>query len=355
MKHTNRREILESLGALPFLGMVSSSKAKSNDNIDAVTAPTFITKSDKLNYERLKSLDLDDPEVTAKQKKMPIGKIGNLTLGRLICGSNLISMNMHARDLDYVTDLAANYNTEERIFMTLKLCEEYGINGIVLKNHNFKHYRLSNYWDQWGGRMKWLADVITTDINNYEKLLIEHLELGASGAYLWGGASDIWYYQKKQNNIIRAYEIMRKYDIPVGICAHRLEPIVFCEKEGLKPDFYMKTLHHDRYWSAHPKAGRRFMEMYEKESPDHNEYHDNMFCDDFEETIEFMQDVKVPWIAFKVLAAGAIPAEEGLKQAFAGGADFVCLGMFDFQVKQDVELTLNSIVKSNNRKRPWIA
>jgi hypothetical protein len=355
MKHTNRREMLGSLGALPFLGMASSSKAKSNEKIDAVTEPTFITRSDKLDYARLKALDLDDPEVKAKQKKMAVGKIGNLTLGRLICGSNLISMNMHARDLDYVSALARHYNTEERIFMTLKLCEEYGINGIVLKNHNFKHYRLSNYWSQWGGRMKWLADVITTDIDWYEKLLVEHLELGASGAYLWGGASDIWYYQKKQGNIIRAYEIMRKYDIPVGICAHRLEPIVFCEKEGLKPDFYMKTLHHDRYWSAHPKAGRRFMEMYEKESPNHDEYHDNMFCDDFAETIEFMQDVKVPWIAFKVLAAGAIPAEEGLKHAFASGADFVCLGMFDFQVKQDVGLTLKTIAESKNRKRPWIS
>jgi hypothetical protein len=355
MKQTNRREILGSLTALPFLGMASSSKAKSQDKIDAMTGPTFITKSDKLDYDRLKVLDLDDPEVVAEQKKMPVGKIGNLTLGRLICGSNLISMNMHARDLDYVTALAANYNTEERIFMTLKLCEEYGINGIVLKNHNFKHFRLSNYWNQWGGRMKWLADVITTDIDNYEKLLVEHLELGASGAYLWGGASDTWYYQKKQGNIIRAFEIMKKYDIPVGICAHRLEPIVFCEKEGLKPDFYMKTLHHDRYWSAHPKANRRFMEMYEKESPDHAEYHDNMFCYDFEQTIEFMQDVKVPWIAFKVLAAGAIPAEDGLKFAFAGGADFLCLGMFDFQVKQDVELSLKTIAESKNRKRPWIS
>ena len=355
MKHTNRREILGSLGALPFLGVASSVKAKSQDKIDAVTGPTFITKSDKLDYARLKALDLNDPDAVAKQKKMPVGKIGNLTLGRLISGSNLISMNMHARDLEYVIDLAANYNTEERIFMTLKLCEEYGINGIVLKNHNFRQYRLSNYWKDWGGRMKWLADVITTDIDNYEKLLVEHLELGASGAYLWGGASDTWYYQKKQGNIIRAFEIMKKYDIPVGICAHRLEPIVFCEKEGLKPDFYMKTLHHDRYWSAHPKANRRFMEMYEKESPDHAEYHDNMFCYDCEETIEFMQDVKVPWIAFKVLAAGAIPPEEGLKLAFAGGADFVCLGMFDFQVKQDVELALKAIAESKNRKRPWIA
>jgi len=79
-----------------------------------------------------------------------------------------------------------------------------------------------------------------------------------------------------------------------------------------------------------------------------------MFCYDFEETVEFMQDVKVPWIAFKVLAAGAIPVEEGLKFAFASGADFVCLGMFDFQVKLDVELALKTIAESKNRKRTWI-
>ena len=75
MKRTNRREILGSLGALPFLGMASSSKAKSKDTIDAVTAPTFITRSDKLNYERLKALDLDDPEVTAKQRKCPLARL----------------------------------------------------------------------------------------------------------------------------------------------------------------------------------------------------------------------------------------------------------------------------------------
>jgi hypothetical protein len=147
---------------------------------------------------------------------------------------------------------------------------------------------------------------------------------------------------------------MKKYNIPVGICAHRLEPIAFCEKEGIVPDFYMKTLHHDRYWSAHPKENRRFMEMYEKESPNHSEYHDNMFCHDAEQTIAFMREVKAPWIAFKVLAAGAIPPADGLKYAFQSGADFVCLGMFDFQVRQDVELALKAIAAVKNRKRPWV-
>jgi hypothetical protein len=355
-KGTNRRELLKIIGGLPVIGSLlsQSAKGKSEDKVDAVTGPTYVTRSDKLEYARLKNLDLNDPKIVDRQKKMPVGKIGNLTLGRIISGSNLISMNMHARDLDYVRALAANYNTEERIFMTLKLCEEYGINSVVLKNHNFKQFRLSKYWDEWGGKMKWLADVITTDINKYERLLVEHLELGASGAYLWGGASDIWYYKKQKGNIIKAFEIMKKYDIPVGICAHRIEPIMFCEKEGIVPDFYMKTLHHDRYWSAHPKANRRFIEMFEKDSPKHAEYHDNMFCHNHEETVAFMQDVKVPWIAFKVLAAGAIGAGEGLKFAFESGADFVCLGMFDFQVKQDVEISLKAIAESKNRKRPWI-
>jgi len=356
-KSPNRREILAPLGILPFLGIASqaSSKGKSQDDAGVMSGRTLVTESDMREYARLQALDLDDPAVVTKQKKMPVGKIGKLSVGRLISGSNLISMNMHARDLDYVSSLAAHYNTEERVFMTLKKCEEHGINTIVLKNHNFRRFRLSRYWDEWGGKMQWIADVITTNINKYEQLLDEHLELGAVGAYLWGGASDTWYHQGKQKNIIKAFEIMKKYDIAVGICAHRLEPIAFCEKEGLSPDFYMLTLHHDRYWSAHPKENRRFLEMYQAESPNHHEYHDNMFCHKHEETIDFMKDVKVPWIAFKVLAAGAIGAKDGLDYAFASGADFVCLGMFDFQVEEDTELTLKAIAESKNRKRPWIA
>jgi len=351
---SSRRELLGSLGLLSLLGLVGrSSKTAADDKVDAITRPTFVAQSDRDHYERLLKLDLDSPEVAAERAKMPTGKIGNLILSRLISGSNLISMNMHARDLGYVTQLARAYNGQERIFMTLKKCEELGCNSIVLKDHNFKHFRLADYWTAWGGKMVWLADVITTDVEQYERRLVEHLELGAASAYLWGGAADIWYHQGKQDAIVRAYEIMRKYDIPVGIGAHRLEPIVFCEREGLKPDYYIKTLHHDRYWSAHPAKNRRFMEMYEPNSPNHGEYHDNMFCHDHEETVAFMQDVRVPWIAFKVLAAGAIPPKEGIQYAFDSGADFICLGMFDFQVEDDARLIRQCAAKAKHRKRPW--
>jgi hypothetical protein len=96
------------------------------------------------------------------------------------------------------------------------------------------------------------------------------------------------------------------------------------------------------------------MEMYEGDSDDHARFHDNFWCDNHEETVAFMQDVKVPWIAFKVLAAGAIPPEEGFKYAFQSGADFICVGMFDFQVKQDAELAQECITEAKDRKRPWV-
>ncbi len=345
----NRRQLLGGLG----LGMLGVAGAQAKDDIDAITGPTLIVEQDRLEYTRLRNLSLDDPKVRARAARMPVAKIGGITFGRLMSGSNLISMNMHARDLAYVNALAARYNTEERILMTLKKCEENGINGIVLKNHNFRQFKLSRYWDEWGGRMKWLADVITTDIKQYRRLVEEHLKLGASAVYLWGGASDIWYHKGQYDNIIEAYEIMRSYDVPVGICAHRLEPVAFSVREGLKPDFYMITLHHDRYWSAHPMENRRFIEMYEAESPDHQQWCDNMFCHEHEKTVEFMRDVDVPWIAFKVLAAGAIKPEEGLKYAFDSGADFVCLGMFDWQVEQDAQLSIKAINAARNRRRKW--
>jgi hypothetical protein len=46
--------------------------------------------------------------------------------------------------------------------------------------------------------------------------------------------------------------------------------------------------------------------------------------------IDFMKTVKKPWIAFKVMAAGAIPPRKAFRHAFNGGADYVLAGMFDF-------------------------
>ena len=45
---------------------------------------------------------------------------------------------------------------------------------------------------------------------------------------------------------------------------------------------------------------------------------------------------KMPWIAFKVLAAGAIPPQDAFRHAFENGADFILAGMYDFEIAEDV-------------------
>jgi hypothetical protein len=69
-----------------------------------------------------------------------------------------------------------------------------------------------------------------------------------------------------------------------------------------------------------------------------------------------MESLKKPWIAFKTLAAGAIRPKEGFRYAFENGADFACVGMFDYQVVEDANI-LTGILDDPKfaRKRAWIA
>ncbi|HCC85561.1 MAG TPA: hypothetical protein DEQ06_03000 [Porphyromonadaceae bacterium] len=58
-------------------------------------------------------------------------------------------------------------------------------------------------------------------------------------------------------------------------------------------------------------------------------------------------------MGFKVLAAGAISPEDGFKWAFQNGADFICVGMFDFQIVNDVNITIDTLNNLQGRKREW--
>jgi hypothetical protein len=46
-------------------------------------------------------------------------------------------------------------------------------------------------------------------------------------------------------------------------------------------------------------------------------------------------------MGFKVLAAGAIDPKDGFRWAFKNGADFICVGMFDFQIVDDVNTSID--------------
>jgi len=68
-----------------------------------------------------------------------------------------------------------------------------------------------------------------------------------------------------------------------------------------------------------------------------------------------MKTVNKPWIAFKTMAAGAIPPKNAFRFAFQNGADFILAGMFDFEIEEDVKLAIETCKAARERSRPWMA
>jgi hypothetical protein len=146
--------------------------------------------------------------------------------------------------------------------------------------------------------------------------------------------------------IAKAGEIVKQAGIPFGVGAHDLEIVHICEKHsGIDADFYLKTLHHHRYPTA-PRPDE-LKEPY-AEVPGY-------WCKDPDAVISAMEEIKKPWIAFKILAAGAIPPRQAFRYAFEHGADFICVGMFDFQVEENCRLAHEALQSAARRTRPWCA
>jgi hypothetical protein len=272
--------------------------------------------------------------------EMPKGKIRDLEVSRLVLGGSPLQHYVHCRDLRYVASLLAHYNTPERVLKTLALAEQQGINTLVchpsgpagdtvalLKRHREKH----------GGKMQWIIapmDPIEAGLAKYGERVQQLIDDGADAIYVWGCHSDALVGQGKVDLIGKVIDLIKSHPVPCGVAAHDLRVVQQCESKKIPVDFYIKTFHHHNY----PGAKLNY---------------DSMWCSNPRDTAEFMKGVQKPWIAFKVLAAGAIPPQSAFPHAFENGADFVLAGMYDFEIAEDVEITKTSVARHVNRARPW--
>ena len=330
----SRRQLLAGLTGVPFVGgfalaMVHKHRLISHEENQLVL---------KFHSYDATSAGLPSVEELRRQLvdlkgKLPTAKIGKLTLGRVILGGNLIGGWAHARDLIYVSKLVKEYHKREKIFETLFLAEESGVNT-VLANPILCDV-INDYWRTVAGKIRFISDCGGGDTL---EMIQKSIDNGACACYIHGAVADKLVAEENFDRIEEALELIRKNGIPAGIGGHKLATVSACVEKGFEPDFWMKTLHHHDYWSAKPEERR-----------------DNIWCEQPEETAAFMKDVKQPWIAFKTLAAGAIEPEVGFKYAFENGADFICVGMYDFQIVDDVNVALKVLNGDLKRQRDWRA
>jgi hypothetical protein len=240
--------------------------------------------------------------------ELPQGVIGKYKISRLICGANPFSHTAHSGALIYVGRLFAAYLTHDKIVETLSLCEYNGINTLIARADNNVVEFLGKYEKRHGKRIQWIAQTAPerTPVEDNIQFVADN---GAIGCFIQGGQAGKLFSEGKIDDILKYVSLIKEKGMIAGVGAHDPRVITTAENAGAETDFYFLTINNVGYQCDDPKLASKTMKTIDK-----------------------------PFIGFKVLGAGRTHPKDGFQFAVDSGADFLAVGMFDFQVLENIEV-----------------
>lgn len=253
----------------------------------------------------------------APDKGMPTIKLGGLEVSRLILGSNPFWGVSHKSPA--LDEEMKRFYTDERITAVLEEAGACGITAVVSPPEP----RWLELWPKYlskGGKLKlWIAQCH----DGPDKIVAEIEQAGKGGAhaaFIQGGRADEA-FEKGNFDALRSWvEKIKSFGIPAGVAAHLPQVHPELERRKFPTDFYYQC-----FYTVSKGATYRSEER--------------------AKAIETIRQIEKPVVAYKILAAGRLTAEEGFEFAFSHirRKDGVCVGIFirdgKDQIRQDATLT----------------
>ena len=253
------------------------------------------------------ALSTADAAPAATPQPMPTIRLGKLEVSRLILGSNPFFGFDHGNP-QANGDAMRKYYTPERIMAVMDQAADLGINAVWTPCYD--HWiRLWNTYRERGGRLKnWIGQPDSFD--HMKDHITACAKNGGTAIGIQGACIDRAFREKRHDLVREWLDVIKGLGLPAGIATHQPTTHLIAEEKKLPADYYHQCLYQPENYS--PK------------------------CRDL--ALATVRKLDKPVVAYKVLAAGRLPARAAFTHLLKQLApkDGLCVGMLPLNAPDQI-------------------